>query len=271
VVEKMALPNYLTEDWLWVLGSVLVYALAGNLSWYYRLPRPGRLGRWVAILRDNPYAAAAAAGLRLLYYIGVPYGALIWRRVVLPSRLGLVGRNQLQSVLLGWTVTEWLEGLGWALGLGLAALLLLAWDGRVAVRAVLRLPGTDLFPAPGIPFSRLPWWGQAQEVVYREVHWAFYRAVPLLALGDYSGVFLGFLLVCLEWALHPGWRAGLGDPRRVWGLLWEGGLAWSMALVFLFTRNLWLMIPVHWAVAWGSSRLIAAATPSAGHGETVHH
>jgi hypothetical protein len=91
----------------------------------------------------------------------------------------------------------------------------------------------------------LGWWVIFRDTIYSEIHWAFYRSCPILFLGDYWGVFVGFLIVILEWWIDPAWRASFLEAEGVTRL----GIAFSMAIVYLFTQNLWLVILVHLTIA----------------------
>ena len=99
-------------------------------------------------------------------------------------------------------------------------------------------------------------WILLREVIYLQTHWAFYRSVAVLFLGNYyAGTFVGFLLVTLEWSIDPAWRADLSLPRRSVSVLLTWSLAFVMGIIFLFTRNLWLLVPVHWCIEMVCQRL----------------
>ena len=231
--------------WFWLLGSVLAYGLATNALWLLRsrdwLPLPYR--NWLV-----------QAG-RFLFYLGIPYLALGgWPRrpfqgLLSPADMGLVG--------LGgrWPPTRWLEAAGTAIGIGLLACLLLALAWASANR---RDSGTGLPSEPRFRFPSRPWWAIPIDVLYLEVHWAFYRGALAVLLGDLNaGVFLGLGLVYLEWALNPSWRRGwrTGPQAAVQWL--RAALALVAALIYLFTRNLWLCLGVHAVlelVFWGFGR-----------------
>jgi len=172
---------------------------------------------------------------RFLFYLGIPYLVLGgW-----PQRpfQGLLSLQDMGIVGLGgsWTVARWLGAAGTGLGLGSVALvvLILAW----------RL-------ANSMPHSpRHPWWAIVIDVAYLEVHWAFYRAALAVLLADlYTGVFAGLGLVYAEWAVSPFWRWGWQQESQAAGQWLRAALALVIAVLFLFTQNLWICLAVHWLV-----------------------
>ena len=233
--------DYRLELALWVALSFVLHAVASDLAWHYRRPRPGRLGRWVEGLRSWPYTSWLLQGLRFLYYIGIPYLALL-RGAALPRLMGLSG-------------LDWPKGVSLGVPLGGGAFLVLALIWWWYARAIAGLPNPSADPDPAAS-----WWVVLREVIYVESHWAFYRCLPILLLDDYyTGVFLGFLLVSLEWWISPAWRAALSLPEGAPNVLMSWSMAFAMAIVFLFVRNLWLIVPIHWAIEMGCRRMLAIA------------
>ena len=210
----------------WVLGSALAYALASNALGLVRSRAPGRWQDWQWLVEAG----------RFLFYLGVPYLALGgWPQppfagLLLPEDMGWVGFNP------RWPAARWLEavGTGVALGLGLLLILLLAWISA------------NRGGAFRLRFPPRPWWAVVVDVLYLEVHWAFYRGGLAVAFDDvYAGVFLGLGLVYLEWGLSPFWRWGWRS-RSLAAMRWlRAALALGMALVYLLTRNLWVCLVVH--------------------------
>ena len=101
------------------------------------------------------------------------------------------------------------------------------------------------------------WWVILWEAIYAEMHWAFYRAGPIILLDNYyAGVFLGLLILNLEWWTNPAWRQGWDPVRQRPDVVLRWSLAFVMAIIFLFTRNLWLAIPLHWAIEMGCRYLL---------------
>ena len=66
------------ESWLWLGGSLLVAALWTNLAWFFRQPRVGAVGDFVARLVAWRFSPWLLQLLRLLYTVGVPFAALLW-------------------------------------------------------------------------------------------------------------------------------------------------------------------------------------------------
>jgi hypothetical protein len=236
---------YKVELALWVGLSIGLYALGVDMAWHYRRPRPGRMGRWVGVVKGWPYGHWLLEAIRLLYYIGIPYAALL-RGVALPRLMGLTNLN-------------WFKGIGLGTVLGGGNLLLLALIWRWYARAVAALPlsareraGTSLEFA-----GSTNKWAFLREAIYLESHWAFYRSATILLLDDYYvGIFLGFLLVTLEWAMNPAWRKDWGLSWRSTDILMRWSMAFTMAIIFFFIRNLWVLVLIHWGVEMACHRLL---------------
>jgi hypothetical protein len=169
--------------------------------------------------------------LRLVYFIGLPYAALLTGSIA-SIDMGLTGAG---GSILGWSPAEWLRGLGTALTLGAIVLLPIGAASRQIARAGRPL-GTDARSAGAV----------IVDAIYAEIHWAFYRAAPLILLGDvYAAALFGVLLVGVEWTVML-IRNGLGpspEERQTW-LRRVVLLALSAAL-FALTRNVWLAIGLH--------------------------
>ena len=245
-LQSLDLIDYKVESALWVVFSIGLYALAVDLAWHYRRPRPGRLGHWVGTIKGWPHRHWPMEAVRFLYYVGIPYAALL-RGVVLPRLMGL-------------THLDWVKGigLGAALGGGAFSLLALIWWWYARALAALPLSarqrgGESLGDDP--PTGRI----LLREVIYLETHWAFYRSAAILFLDNqYAGVFLSFLLVTLEWSINPAWRRDLSLPWRSVSILARWSMALVMAIIFLFVRNLWLLVPIHWGVEVVCRRLLVS-------------
>lgn len=211
--------------WLWIAVSVLLSALVNGLAWRFRRPAGDTsppLIQWsVSFLRE---------GGRFLYFVGLPYVALL-SGLIPATQAGLINR-------------DWLRDLTLSLPLGLGAFLvlsfiraLLLWREKTAAGGVI----------PGGPLP--PFWIALRESAYQEIHWAFYRVAPLLAVDDLAqGIALGLGIVALEAWLNPAWRARWRDPALALTALRTAGLAVTMAVVFGLTVNLWLTLGLHVAV-----------------------
>jgi hypothetical protein len=247
------------EGWLWLGGSLLAAILWTNLVWLFRQPPPGVVSEYVARLLSWPFSPWLFQLLRLLYYVGLPFAALFWGHDAVVGRI--LGLKQLVlpaegnvSVCANWL--DWTRDVGWAasLGIGVWALLALGWWAYR--RALSTIGAGDAVAGTGSSA-----WTLLREAAYHQVHWAFYRNAPVIALerqfagGRYWGVWIGLALVALEAAFNPAWRNGLTDPRRAPSQLTVGALAAVSSVLFLQTENLWLALVVHWGVSWGLAAL----------------
>lgn len=219
----------------WVGGSLLVYALVVNAWWWGR-------NSW-----HPPYRQTLVELGRFLFYLGIPYLALGgWPQR--PYR-GLLSLQDLGLVGLGgqWPVTRWLSVVGIGLGWGLAALLILviAWAGANRRSDAMQLS-----------FSSHPWWWILIDVLYLQVHWAFYRGALAVALNDaFIGSSLGLGLIYLEWCLNPFWRQEWRLEVHAAAPWLRAALALVMAVLFFLTRNLWICLGVHCALEFCLRRL----------------
>lgn len=245
------------HGWWWLAGSVALAVASRQLVW--RLRGAERCPLWLdrtLAWAGNP---AVLPWVRGLYYVGIPFGALVWGRDVVIGRLlglqpltvlsALVGRPA-PAVELAANWSDWSGDVGWAVMLGGAAWVVLA----VGQRAVRKAAG-----AAQVPYRSASALVLLREAVYHEVHWSFYRNAPVVALaggvgmasGLYWGTWIGLALVLGEAALDPRWRAGLLSSDLAAGVMTQGGLAVLSAVVFLQTQNLWLLVLMHWLVRWG--------------------
>lgn len=222
------------ERLAWLAGSVLLYVLGTNVAWTLR---------WV------PWTASASllAGLvRFAFYVGMPYVALL-RGVISLTSLGLVEALQRSSLYQGAFVAA-----GAVILMGL-----IGWHYR---REVISLDGGT---GPLLQATRQvlgqPWgWVLVLvTVIYQQIHWAFYRALPFLILDDrYTGAFLGLALVLLEAYASPRVRSDLADPARAEFLLLSAGFAVMTTVLFVLTGASWLGAGIHLAIAIGGILLI---------------
>jgi hypothetical protein len=169
--------------------------------------------------------------LRLVYFIGVPYAALLTGSIA-SIDMGLTGTG---GSVLGWSPAEWLRGLSTALTLGAIVLLPMGVASRQIARAGRPLGVDDRSGGAVIV-----------DAIYAEVHWAFYRAAPLILLGDvYAAVLFGALLVGVEWivVLIRNGLSPLPEERQNW--LRRGVLLALSAALFALTQNVWLTIGLH--------------------------
>lgn len=251
---------------LWTAGSILLYAIGAQLAWVSLHQPQSTLGRFRTGWSGNPLGRAIVFLVRFAYYLVIPYAALL-RHALSLVVIGLLGAEtaDLPWWTLGWRLTDWARALGWITGLGgIAAMTLLLgwWNVRRATLALssdgVEFPASGLLPAPSILIV-------ARESFYAEIHWAFYRAAPLVLIADpYWATLAGAALVILEWTLNPAWRAGIADgPQREALLMQIGWLALSSA-VFVMARNVWVIILLHIALAWAIGQWIALLASRSG-------
>jgi len=254
---------------VWIAGSIVLYALATNLAWRVRTGWPGWPGRELERLSRWRYAPCLGEILRLLYYIGLPYAVVTFRRTGQPAYMGIpplegntltVGKTILDLLGLAHPDEAW-QTLWPALGLTAGSLVLaaiLCWWYARSLRDLL----PDLAPAADV--ETIPWWIAFREAAYLQVHWAFYRSGTILLTDDfYGGTALGLILIFLEWSLNPAWRADLHQPFRAETRLSRLGLALITALLFYLTRKLWPGIVVHWVLDLVYTRLLCRRIPPA--------
>jgi hypothetical protein len=229
-----------------------------QITWYFQRPRPGRIGDAVTRVKKWPYHAPLFQLLRLLYYVGIPFAALVWGQDAVVSRLMglqplvLPGQEGLEAGATAANWQNWARDVGWAVGLGVAAWVLLSLGRWVSFRATRPHPPEEDRAPSG--------WVSLRESAYHEVHWAFYRNAPLLTLQDYAwgsywGVWAGLGIAALEALFNPAWRRDVGDPHRAFHALTPAAMAVVSSVLYLRTENLWLAIAMHGGVTWGLTLL----------------
>jgi hypothetical protein len=210
-----------------VACSLFLHTAGATLAWHYY--RGGR--------------QALLEVLRLLFFVGLPVAALfLFRDIALPSAMGLTNVNWFASV-----------GLGAPLGIGGGGLLLVGW--WYYSRSLSLLPSPAAFRPRA---EKTPRGGVLLfvEAACLEFHWAFYRSLPTLVLADrYLGLLLGLALLGLEWLLSPAWRQAWRQVESAEKIVPETTLAALMAVIYLFTQNLWLCTLIHWLIDLSLDRL----------------
>ncbi len=206
---------------IWILASMVVRVLVTLFVGPAQLARLNFTtgGHWLVQIA------------RLIYYIGVPYAALLTRAIA-PVDMGLVG---VSGPVLGWTGAEWLHSLGAGLMAGVLTLIPIGLTARQMARAGHPL-GVDARSAGAI----------VVDGIYTESHWAFYRAAPLILLDSaYVATLVGSGLVGVELFVAL-LRNGLGqepEERQRW--LRTALLLTLSAALFILTRNVWVVILTH--------------------------
>jgi len=252
------------EGWLWLSGSLFLAALSTNLAWLFHQHRPSAIGECITRLIAWRFSPWLLQLLRLLYYIGVPFAAFLWGHDAVVGRLlGLQqfaapvseGRETGVEIAANWL--DWAHDVGWAVVLGIGAwgLLALGWWAyrRALITASITVGEEDM-----VAGANGSGWVLLREAAYHEVHWAFYRNAPSLAVGTYWGLWVGLSLVALEAMLNPAWHKGLAAPQKAPAQLLRGALAIVSGALFLLTQNLWLALALHWGVSWGLATLARA-------------
>lgn len=251
--------NSPAELGLWIAVSFALYILVANLLWRAQSARSDWWERWARWR----YAPWLQESLRFLYYIGLPYAVIVFRRVGQPAYMGIpplagrsLGAAELVLTFLGLAQPDEAWRILWStLGVTAGVLTLTVLLNWWYTRALRALSPTDHAPLPSPDPS--PWWIVFREAVYLQIHWAFYRSGTILLTGDYySGTVLSLVLIGAEWFLDPAWRADLDQPARAEVLLARWGLALINALLFYLTRMLWVGIVVHWVLAWLYTSLV---------------
>ena len=94
------------------------------------------------------------------------------------------------------------------------------------------------------------------DLIYLQIHWAFYRSVLTLVTGDlYAGTFVGLGVVYLEWILNPFWRQGWRE-QSVAATRWvQSAMALVIAVAFFLSRNLWICLLVHGVLEFAMRQL----------------
>jgi hypothetical protein len=249
-----ALFDYRLELVAWVLGSVLAYGVAVNVWQRLRRTSSSRLRRYLTALDNWPHSLWLSQALRFVYYLCIPYLALS-RGVTSPILMGMWGTD--------WFRPDWASEFAPGLAFGVGTLILLVWSWR----SFLLVTHETNHCSACVPYAfqrRLlsaPWgWGLiVLEVLYLEMHWAFYRGATIRALGDYYGVFAGFLLILAEWGLNPLFRHRLTLSRRDGETMTTVVTAFSIGVVYYLTANLWLCMAVHLIIQFGLVTFLATS------------
>lgn len=247
--------------------QLVAYVFASIVLWMVvaQLARRRTGVRWVHRLSQGWVASI----LRFVYYVGLPYAALILGAV--PARyLGLVGLDRLQAAPApsdAWQfffqardaicliMLDWLPDMDTMVGLAVVVLILsgMIWLGYSHFRrSVAFVTGTDGLVSRKWVGPSIVW------IVYQAIHWSFYRSVVWLLTDNlYLGVIGGILLVGGEWLLDPGWAARIRYAPSAEEPLIDASLLFATSVMFFFVPNLWLLVPIHWLLAIVSRRMVA--------------
>ena len=225
---------------VWVLGSLLIGLLA--LTFAHK-SGAGQIARQMQTTASGHLLSEVAA---FIFHIGIPFLALI---------LGVLGLDHMAlgqaqpDAVFGFTVIEWLRGLGITLGTTLFVLITL-W---LMARGIPSPVGTG----EGSPVYWRGVGGILRAALYAEVLWAFYRSLGTQAFGDlYWGAVLGFGLIGLTWVLHPNFRAQTQSSQGRALLALQLVCLITSSALYLGAQNLWLMIAAHIVLLWQGQRIL---------------
>jgi hypothetical protein len=252
-MDLVPLPDVRVTLWGWIVLSLISHVLARFLLWQLEQARQARSATKLNALATSPWIPWAASFVRAGYFVVLPYWLLL-RGVTNPRWMGLSN-------------LDWPRSLGIGIPLGLVAAV-----GLVAVtwhhtRAVGRTP---FMPRAQIVTQAGGWAMLIPAVLYREVHWAFYRCGTLAwGLGWYWGVFGSLGLILGEQALDPFTQRDLSRENRAFAASLPMALSILSAVSFFATANLWLGIALHWTVEWSVLRFVAAHSTKASGTETA--
>ncbi|MGC9397666.1 MAG: hypothetical protein ACP5HM_00845 [Anaerolineae bacterium] len=246
----------LEERWLWLTGSVLLAVLVSWIRWLFLRPHentPPWLLRW----QRWPGRPWVEAGLHLLYAVGVPAAALIWRGALTERGLGLQPLLWPQEAVAlelrraNWQ--DWVQDVGWTLGFAGATALVF---GLAEVQRRRLTPQRHVVERDA---------GRAVYKAFcRQSHWAFYREPFVLLWGATTGSWVGLLPALLEAALNPQRWEELQSPFHGRDLLGRLALAVMSTLVFLRTGNSWCALGADMTLSylWGTARPADTPPPS---------
>ena len=239
----MSTETALLERWVWLNVSLVIALLASALRWF--LERPHLLERLTnappTLQRPVWEIPWIIQPLRLLYAVGIPAAALLWRGALTPSGLGLkpffwTADQALSTASGSWNI--WVRDLGWTCAFACVFWVLVAIADRSAKQ--LSPPRT----------TRRSVSVSLREAVYHQAHWAFYREPFVLLLGVGMGSWAGLLPVAGEALLNPARWTDLQSPTRGRDLLIRVGLAVLSAMLFIQTQNIWLMLLADAGLTW---------------------
>jgi hypothetical protein len=149
-------------------------------------------------------------------------------------------------------------GMGGLLTAG--AFVLLSLDWWIYLRSLKRSSDKD-----GLPILRYGSGGIGgsaglvsglMEVLLLAVHWAFYRGACATFFGDYAGAFLGVALVGAEWFVYLGVNGLTGRQVDRENFLHRATLAFTIAVIYIYTRNFWVCLVAHAVLHLGLVRWV---------------
>ncbi len=215
-----------------VLASIMLHLLGSNLAWQYGAAPHSPLAVWLRRLATSALSRALFQGLRLLYYVAVPFTALF------------LGWVDIRALGLGYL--DWADGLRWTIVLALATWSLLMFVWVPYLRATSNIPVR-------VRSETQSWARRVVEVIYMQAHWAFYRAACILILSNfltddlavYWGTSASIGLILIETWADPRVRRQIAQVGEGELALWSAGQAIISTVGFVLTRNVWLLALLH--------------------------
>jgi hypothetical protein len=224
-----------------------LYVLGTNIAWVLQRTDDGRLGKLVEWARRRSDQLWVNDMLRVAYYLLGPF---------------LILSGGYASLLeFGLADLDWIQGVGFTLGIGagsLPLLWLLWWQYLRLVR--------DQEPMQQALWLLLPlgWAFVLREAILIESWWALIRSPMLLLAGPYFGVYLGLALVTAISLLNPYLRNEMRTEGRREGLVLTASLAVVTSTLYIFARNLWLCIALHFVMRMAVLKLVLVRMASQG-------
>lgn len=225
-----------TELLIWTAINLLLCIVVVNAV--YRV----RQGRLVESMDGSAPGALLREASLFIMMVGIPFLSLISGAAGL-DLLALGADLGAPNQIAGFTFQNWIRGVGVTAAV-ITSVLVILWIGNRS--------------APRGEYWRIGWIG-LRDAFYNEIHWTFYRAAPMLWLGDaYWGVIIGTVLALLEWFTHPHSATLLHDiASRQWLTVRLACLICS-GFLFLATGNLWLMMAADLTIQLAASRLLSS-------------
>lgn len=232
-----------------VLGSILLHIVGANLAWRVRVVPESNLAERARKLSASNFVRVLFGILRFVYYVGMPYVAVIF------------GWVDVRTLGLGYL--DWADGLRWIIVIALASWSLLMFVWVPYLRATSDVPLQ--FDSQSFSWAR-----RVVEVIYMQAHWAFYRAASILALANflnddlavYWGTSAGIALICIEAWADPRVRCQLARVGKGESALWSAGQAIINMAGFVLTRNVWLLALLHLALEFTVPHLRMMPAPA---------
>jgi hypothetical protein len=218
----------------WVAVFFTANAVFANVGWYFFL-RPAE--RSTLILR-HPLWQTYAPLMRLLWFAGVPYGALL-SGVATPEQFGLGLPDWGQAVADAAPIVVG----AFIIGSGLLALLV--WIAR-------RNRQTVIYPAVQSRALISRPWGAAFiliESLCLQAQWTLYRTAAIELAGEArAAAGAALALVITGWALDPRWRSEAGRSGTAEDHYLIAALAIVSAVLYLSVTTFWIL--------WGTQLLL---------------